>query len=471
MIQTSPMLWPSPTPPAALQVRRTKLSNALGDVSALVFSGVPRARNYAANTHPFRAESHFLYLAGVSLRGAALFVDRGKSTLFVVPPAPDDALWHGEVPSMRDLQTQTGVDEVAPIDRLRDAIGSRGKTIATLPVHEDATSTLQSELLGRRIAPRSGARLDGNDALLADAMISLRLDHDDAAVAQMRFTAKVTDRAHRAGMKALRPGVREAFVRAAIEREFTANGCVPAYGSIVSVHGEVLHNEAHANEAREGDLLLVDAAAEGPDGWCSDVTRTYPVGGKFSSTQRAVYDVVLAAQRKAVSMVRPGTRYRSIHTEAGRVIVRGLVDLGILRGDVDALVDRGAYTIFFPHGVGHLIGLDVHDMEDLGDRAGYAPGRTRSARFGDAYLRLDRDLAPGMAMTIEPGIYVVPAILNDASIVGPFERDLDRATLAKFSDVRGIRLEDDVLCTSGEPENLTKEIPITADDVEATMRA
>jgi Xaa-Pro aminopeptidase len=283
--------------------------------------------------------------------------------------------------------------------------------------------------------------------------------------------ASVTARAHLAGMRALKPGIREAAVQASIEHEFTTNGTQPAYNSIVSVHGEVLHNDAHGNVVRDGDLLLVDAAAEGPDGWCSDVTRTYPVSGKFSATQRAVYDVVLAAQRKAVSMVRPGTRYRSIHAEAGRVVVRGLVDLGILRGDVDALFERGAYTLFFPHGVGHLIGLDVHDMEDLGDRAGYAPGRTRSARFGDRYLRLDRDLCAGMAMTIEPGIYVVPAILDDRELTAPFERDLDRTALAKFSDVRGIRLEDDVLCTSGEPENLTREIPIGADEIESTMRA
>jgi len=301
-------------------------------------------------------------------------------------------------------------------------------------------------------------------------MIALRLAHDDAAVAQMRFTAKVTARAHLAGMRATKPGLRESVVQAAIEQEFTANGTQAAYGSIVSVHGEVLHNEAHGNVTKDGDLLLVDAAAEGPDGWCSDVTRTYPVSGKFSATQRAIYDVVLAAQRMSVSMVRPGTRYRSIHAEAGRIVVRGLVDLGILRGDVDGLFERGAYTLFFPHGVGHLIGLDVHDMEDLGDRAGYAPGRTRSARFGDKYLRLDRDLTPGMAMTIEPGIYVVPAILNDAELTAPFGKDLDRAALAKFADVRGIRLEDDVLCTAGEPENFTKEIPIAADDVEAAMR-
>jgi Xaa-Pro aminopeptidase len=157
--------------------------------------------------------------------------------------------------------------------------------------------------------------------------------------------------------------------------------------------------------------------------------------------------------------------------KAGRTIVEGLRALGIFSGDVDGLLERNAAAIFFPHGVGHLLGLDVHDMEDLGDRAGYAPGRSRSARFGEAYLRLDRDLAPGMAVTIEPGFYQVPAILENASIVGPVGNDLSRDVLAKYADVRGIRLEDDVVCTPSGADVLTKNIPIAADEVERWMRA
>jgi Xaa-Pro aminopeptidase len=305
--------------------------------------------------------------------------------------------------------------------------------------------------------------------LLADALLGLRLAHDDAAVAQIRRSVEATTAGHHAGARALRPGVREAAVRAAIEAQFIAAGMTTAYGSIVTTHGEVLHHERSEGTAKEGDLLLVDAGAENSEGWSSDVTRVYPASGRFSATQRAIYDIVLAANRAAIAKVRPGVRYRDIHVEAGRVIVRGLVDLGVLRGDVDGLVERGAYSIFFPHGVGHLLGLDVHDMEDLGDRAGYAEGRTRAERFGDRYLRLDRDLVAGMAVTIEPGFYQVPAILRDEALVGPFKNDLDRDALARFSDVRGIRLEDDVLCTSGDPEILTRAIPIEAPEVEVWM--
>jgi Xaa-Pro aminopeptidase len=463
------VLWTDPTPVAALALRRSRLANAIGDTPALVVAGRPRARNYAANRYPFRAESHFLYLAAAQLPAAALLIDGARSILFVQPPADDDALWHGHVDDAAALQKRTGVDEVLPLDRIGDVLGSRRARVATLPANDEPTAVWQTEVLQRDVRARSGASIGELDARLADAMIALRLSHDEAAVAQLRRAAAVTEKAHRAGMKALRPGVREAVVCAAIEEEISAAGMSTAYGSIVTTRGEVLHNETHHNVIEAGDLLLVDAGAEGAEGWCGDVTRVWPASGKFSATQRALYDLVLAAHDKAVSMVRPGTRYRDIHVEAGRVIVRGLVDLGILRGSVDGLVERGAYTLFFPHGVGHLIGLDVHDMEDLGDRAGYAPGRTRASRFGDAYLRLDRDLVPGMAVTIEPGWYHVPAILDDAKLAGPFAADLDRDALKKFGDVRGIRLEDDVLCTTGEPEVLTRAIPIVATDVEACI--
>jgi Xaa-Pro aminopeptidase len=251
--------------------------------------------------------------------------------------------------------------------------------------------------------------------------------------------------------------------------ELRRHGLSDAYGPIVTVHGEVLHNEAQENAVAPGDLLLADVGGETPEGWAGDITRVWPVSGSFSPTQRAVYDVVLAANEAAIDRVRPGTRYREIHATAKRVIVEGLRGLGVLRGEVDGLIERGAAGIFFPHGVGHLLGLDVHDMEDLGDRAGYAPGRARDDRFGDCYLRLDRDLEPGMAVTIEPGFYQVPAILADPALTGPLGADLDRTALGRFADVRGIRIEDDVLCTDGAPEVLTRSVPKTASQVEAVV--
>jgi Xaa-Pro aminopeptidase len=459
-----------PTPAAALVARRSKLLAALGDTPALLVAGRPRSRNYPANTTPFRAESHFLYFAGRPIAGAALLLDRGRSVLFVEPREPDHALWLGEAPSDEALRAETGVDEVRSLDALGARLGDRAATLATLPSNDDAVAAWQAEVVRRPVRARAGAKVEGVDAKLADAVIAIRLAHDAAGLAQIRQAVTVTTAAHLAASRAVRPGARESEVRAALEGVFIAADMAPSFGSIVTVRGEVLHNEDHAGVVRDGDLVLCDAGAETREGWASDVTRVYPASGRFSATQRAIYDVVHAANRAAIATVGPGASYREAHLAAGRTILRGLVDLGVFRGDVDGLFERGAHTLFFPHGVGHLMGLDVHDMEDLGDRAGYAPGRSRAERFGDAYLRLDRDLVPGMVVTIEPGFYQVPAILRDPAIVGPVEADLDRAALARFADVRGIRLEDDVLVTDTGSEILTREIPIEASSVEASMR-
>jgi Xaa-Pro aminopeptidase len=448
--------------------RRAALVDRLPDRAALVFAGGQRARNYPANVFAYRADSHFLYLVGAAIPDAVLLVqggEGGKSELFVVPDDADGAMWHGPTPGAAEIAAATGVDGVRPLRELAAAIQSAGgpARVATLPSADPLTRVRQCRLLGRTWpldqAP-SVERLDAQDLELADAMIGLRLIHDEEALAMMRKAIEGTTAAHAAGMAATRPGLLEREVRAAMERELLARGLEPAYGSIVTVHGEILHNTSHHHRLERGDLMLADLGGE-LEGWATDVTRTWPVSGQFSATQRALYEIVLQAQRDAIDAVLPGARYRDVHLRACTTLARGLVDEGILRGDPEALVERGAHALLFPHGVGHLLGLDVHDMEDLGDRAGYAPGRTRSDQFGLGYLRLDRDLEPGMVVTIEPGLYLIPAILEREELVGPFVADgsFDRGALERFSDVRGIRIEDDVLCTPTGREVLTAEIP------------
>lgn len=447
--------------------RRRDLAGRLGKTPAVIFAGGLRARNYAANTYPYRADSHFIYLSGAAIPDAALLVVDGRAELFMEPSADDDALWHGEVPGWDEIARRTGVDRVRPLSELGDEVKAAGGTdrIATLPSADPRTRHRQYHWLGRRWD--DVAELTDADAELADAMIALRLTHDEGAIEQLQRAAEGTTAAHLAGMAATRPGLREHHVRAAMEAALLERGMCPAYGSIVTVHGEVLHNVEYHHPIADGDLLLADVGAE-YEGWAGDVTRTWPVGGKFSPTQRAMYDIVLQAQKEAIDLVRPGTRYRDVHLRASLVLARGLVDEGVLVGDPATLVERGAHALLFPHGVGHLLGLDVHDMEDLGDRAGYARGRTRSPQFGLGYLRLDRDLEPGMAVTVEPGLYIVPAILSNEDLCGPFVADgtLDRDALARFSDVRGIRIEDDVLCTADGPLVLTTDIPKEVADVE-----
>lgn len=461
------------SPVSAFASRRSALQAKL-DGPALFAAGQPRARNYRNNHHRFRASSHFLYFLGAPIPGAALLFARGTVQLFAPAPAADDALWHGPQPTFAELQAAHQLDAVRPLEELpgalRDAGGSVAR-VATLPTEDAASAEWLSSVLGRAIRPGTGHTIaEGTpDHALALAVIALRLRHDAAAIAQLRAGAEASTRAHLAGMRATRGARFEWEVAAAMTSELRRHHLDDAYSPIVTVHGEVLHNPTHDNPISAGDLLLADVGGETPEGWAADITRVWPVSGRFSPTQRAIYDAVLAAQEAAIARVKKGTRYRVVHETAGRTLVAALKDLGIFKGDVDGLYERGAAAIFFPHGVGHLLGLDVHDLEDLGDRAAYAPGRVRSTRFGDCYLRLDLDLEPGMAVTIEPGFYQVPALLADANLTGAVGADLDRDVLQKFADVRGIRIEDDVLCTEGEPSVLSRAAPKTTAAVEAAM--
>ncbi|MCS6798416.1 MAG: Xaa-Pro aminopeptidase [Myxococcota bacterium] len=437
---------------AALRARRLRLMRAAGG-RAVLFAGAAPPRNYPANTYPFRASSHFLYVVGVPIERAAVLLEGERFTLYLPDAPADDALWHGP-PIPRGLLAERLDCEVRSLDELPAAL-QRGE-VATVPALDAETRALQSRWLGR---PVELGRIDRVDERFVDALIDARLRHDEAAVAQLRLAVEATAAAHRAGREAARVGAREWEVRAAMEAELLARHCTTAYPPIVTVHGDVLHERHHHRVLRETDLLLADVGAETAGGWAADVTRTWPVGGRFSPTQRDFYALVLAANEAAIAAVRPGVRFRDVHLVASRVLAAGLVELGVLRGDPDELVADGVHALLFPHGVGHLLGLDVHDMEDLGDRAGYAPGRTRSTQFGLCYLRLDRDLEPGMCVTIEPGLYRVEAILHDPRLE-PLARDrLDRDRLARFADVRGIRIEDDVLVTAHGAEVLSAAIP------------
>ena len=446
-----------PTDPAPFAARRARLADKLQGQSAWIPAGAPVSRNYPAARYPFRASSHFLYLTGAALPGAHLVLEEGEPVLFLPLPADDDALWHGETPSPTAIGDALGL-AVRPAKELAPASGT-----VTVAAPDAETRSAQQRALGR--AP--GLE---EDARLLNALVDLRAVHDEHAVAGLREAAVATVAAHRAGMAATRPGATEHQVRTAMVSALGARGMGTAYRPIVSVHGEVLHNEAYENTCRAGDLLLADVGAETSGGWAGDVTRTWPVSGAFSDTQRAVYEVVLESQRRAIAKCVPGTRYRDVHLEAALALAEGLVELGLLMGSPNELVDADAHALFFPHGVGHLIGLDVHDMEDLSDRAGYAPGRSRSDRFGLGYLRLDRDLEPGMAVTIEPGFYLVPAILDHDRFRSVRERFVDEAKLEAIrGEVRGIRIEDDVLITEGEPEVLTEDAPRAADEVESAV--
>ncbi|MFN6475501.1 aminopeptidase P family protein [Nostoc sp. DedQUE07] len=442
-----------------LRHRRQQLAKLI-DFPAILWSGSNNPRNFPANSFPFRANSHFLYFAGMPLAKAAIRLEAGKLELFIDDPSPSSALWHGEMPTREEIAEKIGADVAGPMAELESWL----EDAATLAVQDAATWTQQSQLLNRWVLPQSPPQ--GIDLELAKAIVSLRLTHDDGALTELRKAAAVTVKAHKAGMAATPQAKLEAEVRAAMEGVIIAHNMTTSYNSIVTVHGEVLHNEQYHHSLQPGDLLLADVGAETETGWAGDVTRTWPVSGKFSSTQRDIYNVVLAAHDVCIAKIQPGVEYGDIHLLAATAIAEGLVELGILQGNPQDLVEMDAHALFFPHGIGHLLGLDVHDMEDLGDLAGYEEGRERSDRFGLSYLRLNRPLRPGMLVTIEPGFYQVPAILNDANVRSKYQNVVNWQRLSEFADVRGIRIEDDVLVTTEGSEVLTAALPNDADTVE-----
>lgn len=434
---------------------------AAGLERGVIASGLPQPRNFAHNLYPFRASSHFLYFVGQPLEAALLVLEPGREVLYLDPPDPNASLWTGPEPALDELADRLML-EVCPLDELQLAADT-----ACAPPVDALTTWWLSDLLDRALEPAHGAPQSEPDARLAQALIEVRLRHDAAAVEQIRRAAAVTRRAHEAGMSAIRRCSTEYDVLALMEAEIRRAGMRAAYQPIVTCHGEVLHNESYANSLAAGDLLLADVGAETLEGWAADITRTWPVSGRFSPTQRAVYEVVLAAQLAAVERVRAGVSYRDVHLSSLRVVTQGLADLGILRGSEEQLLRAGAASVFFPHGVGHLLGLDVHDMEDLGDAAGYQPGRERDDSPATRYLRLDRDLQAGMVVTIEPGFYQVTGLLSAARADAELGTLIDFDRLAEFRDVRGIRIEDDVLVTQAGCEVLSDGLPKTVRDVEA----
>jgi len=450
--------------------RRKRLMSSLKR-PLLLWSGGPISRNYPHNPFPFRADSTFLYFFERPEPNSAALFDpaKGKVTLYLPERTLDDAVWEGELPTFEAERARHDVDFVKPVAWLEDEL--KAQSIDTLAV-SDARTT-------RRARALTGADLDFDDPLkigppeLLEVIAGLRLRKDATELAQMRETARITHAAHVEAMKDSAPGVHEQELTGIVEGIFATVGCVPAYGTILSVRGEVLHARGHDNVLQAGDIVLLDAGCEAPSGYCSDVTRCWPVGGPFTAEGADVYDTVLQANLDAIAAVKPGARYRDIHRLASRTVADGLSQMGLLKGSPDALVESGAHAVFFPHGVGHQLGLDVHDLETFGDRILYPGGRTRSTQFGTKYLRMDMDLAEGMTFTIEPGIYFVPQLIRSKAMREQFKDQVNWELAEKFLSVNGgrgfggIRIEDDVLCTATGAEVLTAAIPKARAEIES----
>ena len=441
------------------KARRDALHTRVGR-PILLMGNQDRIRNLPMNAVPFRQDSTFLYFTGCDVPGAAALVDETGCTLFLAPPADDDALWHGHADTVADVQARYGVERIADIADLEALVPSHAATVAV----GDTQATARA---GRHT--NQTLRYQDGDAALVDAIIGMRRNKTAEELAEHRIAAGFTAAAFKAAMSATRPGGHEAHIAALFDAVLAARGCTTGYHSIVTVRGEVLHMPHYENALEAGQLLLLDGGAERPSGYGVDITRTWPVEGTFNGRQRAAYSAVLESQLEAIAMCRAGTRYRDIQLHTGRVLARWLLDEGLLRGSMDEVMDKHAAAVFFPHGVGHLLGMDVHDLEQFGDRAAYAAGRDRSPHFGTAYLRLDLDLEPGHLVTIEPGFYVVPAILRDPTMRETFGTTVNWDAAEEWLPFGGIRIEDDILVTDGDPEVLTHETPKTIAEVEALV--
>ena len=452
-------------PPDVYQQRRARLAAAIRR-PLVIFAGHAPARNYPTNPHPFRAGSSYLYFGGPPLENAALLIGPGGDgdhgcTLLRPPLGPDDALWFGEIPSDDALAFAAGLraDRVVDSDQLERLLAGR-EAASVVPPYPDTLAW----------AAQLGLAKADDDELLP--IIHQRLIKDEHELAAMRQAAEICMEGHRAALAATGRGLREADVAAAFLAVLVANGCEPSFNPIITVRGEVLHGHGHPNLMPNGALLLCDAGPEEPGGYASDITRTWPVSGKWTPIQRHLYNTTLRALNEATAACVPGRRFRDVHDLSARAICQGLVEAELLHGDPAELAARTAHALFYPHGVGHLIGLDAHDMEDFGDLAGYAPGRTRRPEFGNKSLRLDRDLQPGMTVTIEPGIYLVPAIWARDDLVKPLADVVNRPKVdALLKDrVGGIRLEDTICVRdTGGPEVLSEALPTDADAVAACV--
>ena len=444
--------------------RRTELLRRLDGAPVLLVGTNPPSRTSPINPYPHRQDSTFLYFTGCEQPGAACILDEQGCTLFLQPPAEDDALWHGHVDSLEDLRLRYGVERVQPIDQLEAAC--KGRSLLSLAVADPEATRLASTLCGRELV--YGA--DNGHPELAQAVIGMRRIKDADELQELRRAAKATSQAFKLAMASTHPGGNEAHVAALFNGALAARGCTNGYGSIVTVRGEVLHNPHWTNPLQAGQLLLLDGGGELLDsGYGVDITRTWPVDGRFTPRQRAAYQAVLEAEEQAIAMCKPGVRYRDVHLHAARVLAQWLLDEGLLRGSLDAVMESHAAAVFFPHGVGHLLGMDTHDLEQFWDLAGYAPGRQRDPHFGTAYLRMDLDLEPGFVFTIEPGFYVVPAILQDRALRERLGDLVDWNKAASWADFGGIRIEDDIHCTPQGPEILTSDAPKRIEQIEALV--
>ncbi|MFO7656893.1 MAG: aminopeptidase P family protein [Bacteroidales bacterium] len=453
--------------------RRSELKKRLGKGLAFLPGNHESPMNYAANPYHFRQESTFLYYFGIDEpdRAGIIDIDNDIDAIYGNEAGLEDIIWTGTRKSLVEISKQAGIEVVKSYNTLADDLKKArdsGREIHFLPACRADIKDRLSWLFGKNTQEiNSIASPD-----LIRAVVAQRSVKDLYETADMENTmTMVTAPFYHEAMKQCAPGKFEYEMAGLMEGMVLKNNCRMAYPIICSVNGQILHNHYYGNKMNEGDLLLVDAGAESPMHYATDITRTIPVSGKFSNRQKEIYQLVLKALNESISLIKPGIKYLQVHLNAAKIIIEGLKDLGLMKGNTDEALAAGAHAMFFPHGLGHMIGLDVHDMENLGENyVGYDGFTQRSQQFGTQYLRLAKELREGFTLTVEPGIYFIPALIEKWKSENHLADFFNFEKISGFVNFGGIRIEDNVLVTAEGCKVLGSPIAKSSDEIESIMK-
>jgi len=452
--------------------RRDKLRKLMTSGIVLFLGNNETPMNYPANGYRFRQDSNFLYFFGLShdKLAALIDIDAGIDYIFGNDADMDDIIWMGPQPSTQERGLKTGVHQTFPyakLDAILKEVIAKGRKIHFAPPYRADTLIELEQLLGIR---HTQAKNYASQELI-DAIVKLRSVKEPCEIVEIERMVDVAYLMHTTAMKMAKPGIVEREIAGAIEGIALAHGGTVSFPVILSINGQTLHNHYHGNQLVEGRMMVTDAGAESELCYASDITRTVPVGGKFDQRQKEIYQIVLNANLEATKATKPGVTYKSVHLLAARVIASGLKELGLMKGDIDEAIAQGAHALFFPHGLGHQMGLDVHDMESLGENnVGYDSETKRSTQFGLAFLRMGRRLESGFVMTNEPGLYFIPALIDQWKTENKLADFINYDKVETYKDFGGIRIEDDLLITENGCRVLGKPIPKTIAEIEDIMK-
>ena len=456
--------------------RRNKLKSLMQDSKqegiVLFMGNIESSMNYPGNTYRFRQDSNFLYFFGLDLTNlyGVVDLDNNEDILFADDVDIEDIIWMGPQESMVSNAKKVGITTTKSVSELNSFIQKAiddGRKIHFLPPYRPENKIKMLDILGLEIdKQKENISID-----LIKSIVALREIKEECELEEIREATATGYDMHVAAMTLCEAGLHEYQIAGTIEGiALSADGQI-SFPVILSQNGETLHNHDHSKILEDGRLMITDAGAETASHYASDFTRTIPVSGKYTKKQRGIYDIVLKANDTAASLIKPDVTYKSIHLAAAKVIAQGLIDLGLMKGNVDDAVKAGAHALFFPHGLGHAMGLDVHDMEDIGENyVGYDDEISRETQFGIAYLRLGKRLKVGMVITNEPGIYFIPALIEKWEKEGINTEFINFDKVKEYIGFGGIRLEDDILVTENGSEYIGERIPIYPDDIEAIMK-